>query len=87
MLHIQGSSSEVGKMSPIILLLMFWTDSAFLGMGQVASEERLGDTARGRGCAQEAGARGVQEAVERHSAPWIWPLVIQMSHFGRCFCD
>ena len=48
----------------------------------------MGDTARGRGCAQEAGARGVQEAVERHTVPWIWPLVIQMSHFGdRCFCD
>ena len=35
MLHIQGSFSEVGKMSPIILSLMFWTDSTLLGMGQV----------------------------------------------------
>ena len=47
----------------------------------------MGDTARGRGCAQEAGARGVQEAVERHSAPWIWPLIIQMLHLGdMCSC-
>ena len=36
---------------------------------------------------QEAGTRGVQKAGERHYTPWIWPLVIQMSHFGMCFCD
>ena len=33
MLHIQGSSSEVGKISPKILLLMFWTDSGLFGDG------------------------------------------------------
>ena len=36
-----------------------------------AGRRRDWATHRGRGCEEEAGARGVQEAVERHSAPWI----------------
>ena len=56
MLHIQGSSSEVGKMSPIILSLMSWKGSALLRMGQVR---------RGGG---EIGRHREGEAVRRRQA-------------------